>query len=201
MTANNKLERKHSGRGLKVVGVDEVGRGAWAGPVTVGIVLYSEELNIPVLYDSKKLNEKQRNAVYSDINALNIAWAVGECSPREIDKYGLTKSLHIAALRAFDALATPFDIVLLDGNYDYINLNSNNFKVETHIKGDGISVSMAAASIVAKVTRDQSMVKRREARKYQWTTNKGYATLKHQKLVQEHGLSSLHRKSVTIESA
>lgn len=200
MAANNKLERKHSRRGLKVVGVDEVGRGAWAGPVTVGVVLYSEDLTIPGMNDSKKLNEKQRNAVYSDINALNISWAVGECSSREIDKYGLNKSLHIAALRAFDALAMPFDIVLLDGNYDYINLNNNNFRVETHIKGDGISVSMAAASIVAKVTRDQSMVKRREACRYQWITNKGYATLNHQKLVKEHGLSSLHRKSVTIES-
>lgn len=200
MAANNKLERKHSRRGLKVVGVDEVGRGAWAGPVTVGVVLYSEDLAIPGMNDSKKLNEKQRNAVYSDINALNISWAVGECSSREIDKYGLSKSLHIAALRAFDALAMPFDIVLLDGNYDYINLNNNNFRVETHIKGDGISVSMAAASIVAKVTRDQSMVKRREACRYQWITNKGYATLNHQKLVKEHGLSSLHRKSVTIES-
>jgi ribonuclease HII len=200
MAVDNKLERKHSRRGLKIVGVDEVGRGAWAGPVTVGVVLYCEELTIPVLNDSKKLNEKQRNAVYSDISALSIPWAVGECSSREIDKYGLSKSLHIAALRAFDALAMPFDIVLLDGNYDYINLNSDNFRVETHIKGDGISVSMAAASVVAKVTRDHAMVKRREARRYQWTTNKGYATLDHQKLVKEHGLSSLHRKSVTIES-
>lgn len=197
----DKLERKYFAKGLVVVGLDEVGRGAWAGPVTVGAVVYAPDIRIQYLNDSKCLSLNRRLIVYESICTSKLSWSVGSATPREVDKYGLTIALHLASRRALDLLSAPFDTVLLDGNYDYVNHGAraaDSLDVVTCVKGDSLYFSMAAASIVAKVSRDRRISSHKEAEMYGWSSNKGYATAEHIRRVDAQGLSALHRRSFTI---
>ena len=205
------MERKYFSRGLVVAGLDEVGRGAWAGPVTVGAVVYAPDIHIQHLNDSKCLSPSRRLIVYESICTSKLSWSVGSATPREVDKYGLTAALCLASRRALSSLAVSFDMVLLDGNYDYVNhdicdkkyldkecLSKRYLDVVTCIKGDSLGFSMAAASVVAKVSRDRHIASHKQAEMYGWSSNKGYATAEHIRRVDAQGLSALHRRSFAV---
>lgn len=195
------LEREYFTKGLVVVGLDEVGRGAWAGPVTVGAVVYAPDVRIQYLDDSKRLSPNRRMIAYESIRTSGLSWSVGSATPREVDKYGLTTALHLASRRALDLLSSPYDTVLLDGNYDYVNHGTGtaeSLDVVTYVKGDSLYFSMAAASVVAKVSRDRYISSHKEADAYGWMSNKGYATSEHIGYVDDIGLGALHRRSFSI---
>lgn len=198
------LEKRYSSKGLVVAGLDEVGRGAWAGPVSVGAVVYDPGAVVDRLDDSKRLNPSLRERVYDAILSSGMLWSVGSATSREVDSHGLTAALHLASRRALKALGVSCDVVLLDGNYDYVNRGvpaREVLKVVTCVKGDERHFSVAAASVVAKVSRDRYMSSRRQSAAYNWAANKGYATLEHAARVDEMGLSSLHRRSFSAPAS
>ena len=175
-----------------VVGVDEVGRGAWAGPLTIGAVIVPRDRRIYKIRDSKQLTEDEREAMFDRIVAWADGWSVGHASPEECDHLGMSKAQKLAARRALDGLAADVDHVLVDGTWDFIE----STPVTTIVKGDQKSLSIAAASILAKVTRDRLM--RSMAQQYPWyafDSNKGYPCPRHQSALQVLGPSTTHRRS------
>lgn len=208
-----------------IAGIDEVGRGAIAGPLAVGIaVIDGDEGEPPAgLTDSKQLTAKRREAMFEELAAWPAAWAVGTATATEIDKEGLTPALRLAAFRALDALAKSGynpQIVLLDGSFDYLTPPSDLFsatdsgfpslpiadscpprtspKVTTLVKGDAKSVVIAAASVLAKVSRDRLMSDLADPG-YGWAKNKGYASAQHMAAISQLGLDSYHRLSWTLQ--
>lgn len=204
-----------------VGGIDEVGRGAIAGPLAVGVaVIDGTEGEPPAgLTDSKQLTPRRREAMFDELSAWPAAWAVGMASAEEIDKEGLTPALRIAAFRAFKVLGQQgFSprLLLLDGSFDYLSAPTDLFadtsadqpapatsassqteiprEVTTVVKGDGKSVVIAAASVLAKVTRDRLMSDLSDPG-YGWAKNKGYASAQHLQAIAQLGLDSSHRLS------
>ena len=204
-----------------VGGIDEVGRGAIAGPLAVGVaVIDGTEGEPPAgLTDSKQLTPRRREAMFDELSAWPAAWAVGMSSAEEIDKEGLTPALRIAAFRALKALGQQgFSprLLLLDGSFDYLSAPTDLFadanadqsasavsassqaeiprEVTTVVKGDGKSVVIAAASVLAKVTRDRLMSDLSDPG-YGWAKNKGYASAQHLQAIAQLGLDSSHRLS------
>lgn len=191
-------ENKFSGL---IAGVDEAGRGPWAGPVVAGAVVFFNRNVNPVLLstldDSKKLSAKKREEVYELIQAEknygNLDYAIGEASAAEIDEINILQATFLAMKRAVSALKCKPDIALIDGNRtpkDFL------CPCETIIKGDAKSFSIAAASVTAKVYRDRLMVKL--AQKYPWygfEKNAGYGTKIHIAGLQQYGITPEHRKS------
>lgn len=204
-----------------VGGIDEVGRGAIAGPLAVGVaVIDGTEGEPPAgLTDSKQLTPRRREAMFDELSAWPAAWAVGMASAEEIDKEGLTPALRIAAFRAFKVLGEQgFSprLLLLDGSFDYLSAPTDLFadvsadqpapatsvssqmqiprEVTTVVKGDGKSVVIAAASVLAKVTRDRLMSNLSDPG-YGWAKNKGYASAQHLQAIAQLGLDSSHRLS------
>lgn len=174
---------------MVILGIDEVGRGSWAGPIVVGAVILTKKIN--GLKDSKQLTKSKREMLYFRI-IKSCPYATGWAWPREIDKYGLSKSLHLAGLRAINQINYPYDQILLDGNFNYLK----NPNCQTIIKGDQKVKSIAAASIVAKVSRDFYMYSVNEVfRGYQFNTNVGYGSKYHQAKIKLSGISEIHRKS------
>ena len=148
------VERQLWGSGVEsVVGVDEVGRGSWAGPLTIGAVVVPKDKRVYKIRDSKMLTEDEREALFERIAAWSHAWAVGHASQRECDEMGMSEAQRLAARRALDALGCRVDHVLVDGKCDFIGGGN----VTRIVKGDATSLSIAAASILAKVTRDRIM--------------------------------------------
>lgn len=178
-----------------VVGIDEVGRGSWAGPVTVGAVVAPNQ-HLRGVRDSKLLNEHKRNVAACDVRSWAKAIGIGHASHAECDLLGMTAALRLAAERALDQIrAAGFipDRIILDGKHDYLGLGS---KVLTVIKGDQTVLSCAAASVVAKVTRDAMMAD--EAQHYPhygFDTNRGYPAPAHRTALEGYGPSSIHRRS------
>ena len=190
-----------------VIGIDEVGRGCIAGVVAVGAVLIDLE-NISQwpekLQDSKLLTPKSRTAIFDEVSNWALSWSVGLASVEEIERGGIISSLGLAASRALLEIAngnakslTEFPtVILLDGNQDYLGTKSMGFRVQTKIKADQDCVSVAAASVLAKVTRDNLMVEISETYpQYALESNKGYASADHIKGLKEHGPSPIHRLS------
>lgn len=188
--------------------MDEVGRGAWAGPVVVGVVVIEHTTgDAPAgINDSKLVASRLRPALAQQVQAWCAEWALGHASATEIDRMGMTRALGLAAWRAMDALTCMPDVVLLDGNVDFVGTFAGAFpavaaassapKVETVIKGDQASAAIAGASIVAKVARDAQMVRlAASAPDYGFATNKGYGTGAHEASIVRHGLSTHHRRS------
>lgn len=141
--------------GAKVIaGVDEVGRGAWAGPVTVCAAITGLRRPPAGLTDSKLLTPKRRDALVGVLEDWVTAYALGHSSPQEIDQLGMTAALRLAAVRALEALPVRPDAVILDGKHDYLGAP---WQVRTVIKGDQSCVAVAAASVIAKVRRDRMM--------------------------------------------
>jgi ribonuclease HII len=191
-----RLERRCWAAGEQVVvGIDEVGRGAWAGPVTVGAVVPGEA-HLRGIRDSKELTRPERERAAAKVRGWARAIGIGHASHEECDEYGMTEALRMAAQRALAQLAGQGfepDRIVLDGKHNYLGLGS---KVTTVIKGDTLILSVAAASCVAKVTRDAMM--REEAEHfppYDFESNVGYPAPVHKHALAAYGPSSIHRRS------
>jgi ribonuclease HII len=180
-----------------VCGIDEVGRGAWAGPVSVGaVVIGPTPKRIQRVRDSKELTLQQREALYPKVVGWALASAVGHASPAECDALGMTAALRLAAERALASLAADGcvpDQIILDGNHDYL---ARPDQVQTVIDGDALCLSVAAASIVAKVTRDRIMAAEAECYPaYDFDSNRGYRSYRHRCALLGYGPTAIHRKS------
>lgn len=172
--------------------MDEVGRGAWAGPLTVGAVIVPEDRRIYKIRDSKMLTENEREAMFERIAAWCTAWSVGHAWPEECDEMGMSEAQRLAARRALEGLGRPVDRVLLDGKWDFIG----GGRATTIVKGDRVSLSIAAASILAKVTRDRLMRDFDEQHPwYSFADNKGYPCPRHRAVLRSVGVSAIHRRS------
>jgi ribonuclease HII len=177
--------------GGAVVGVDEVGRGAVAGPLTAGACILPSTPMILGLNDSKQLTPARREELYEVIDSTAVRWSVGHATPAEIDALGVTVALRLAMTRALDSLGVRPACVALDGLP--LGIASNEHAV---VKGDATVACIAAASIMAKVTRDRMMVESAAAHpEYGFDLNKGYGTTEHLEAVSRHGASPLHRTS------
>lgn len=175
-----------------VVGVDEVGRGSWAGPLTIGAVVIPKHQRIYKVRDSKQLTESEREAMYDRITGWAEQWAVGHATHAECDALGMSDAQRLATNRALDALDVDIDHVLVDGKWDFVGRGNTT----TIVRGDSKSLSIAAASIIAKVTRDRMM--RRAALDFPWysfDTNKGYPCARHRAALDALGPSTIHRTS------
>ena len=175
-----------------VCGVDEAGRGPLAGPVVAAAVILSHGRIPRGLNDSKQLSEEDREDLFPRILELAVAVGVGEASVGEIDLVNIRQATHLAMARAVRAPAVPAHFALVDGN----DAPALPCACETLVGGDGISVSIAAASIVAKVTRDRMMVALHDEHPgYNWRSNKGYGTPDHLAGLRSCGVTIHHRRS------
>ena len=180
-------------KGYNVVcGIDEAGRGPLAGPVFAAAVILPENYSHPVLNDSKKLSEKKRDAVYDDIIKDAVSYSVGIATEEEIDEINILNATFLAMKRAVDGLNIKPDFAYIDGN----QYPKTGVKEETIVKGDGKCISVAAASIIAKVSRDRFMLEvDKEYPEYQFSKHKGYGTKLHYEMIEKYGVSKVHRKS------
>ncbi len=187
------FEKKHYDEGyIAVCGCDEAGRGPLCGPVVAAAVILPFGLEIDGLNDSKKLTEKKREALYDIIIEKAVAYGIAECSPAEIDEYNILNASMLAMKRAVEKLSVKADFALIDGNC------SRGFDIptETVVKGDARSYSIAAASILAKVTRDRGCIELDKAYPmYGIAKHKGYPTKDHMNAVREFGAAPIYRKS------
>ena len=173
-----------------ICGVDEAGRGPLAGPVCAAAVILPEHLQIPGLTDSKKLTDKKRRELYPIIKEQAIAYGIGIASEKEIDEINILQATFLAMQRALDQLSVRPDLALIDGNRE----KDFGLPVKTVVKGDSLSANIAAASVLAKVTRDDLMEKMAlEYPQYQFEIHKGYGTKAHYAALTEHGPSPIHR--------
>jgi ribonuclease HII len=175
-----------------VVGMDEVGRGSWAGPLVVGAVVLPRGRRVNGVRDSKLLTERDRERLFARVAAWCAAWAVGAATHLECDELGMADAQRLAARRAVEGLGMAPDRVLVDGNWDFVGLGCT-VRV---IKGDAACLSIAAASILAKVSRDRMMRAESEAFPgYDFDANKGYPCPRHKMALQAYGPTSIHRRS------
>lgn len=177
-------------------GLDEAGRGCFAGPVFAAAVILPDHFDHPLLNDSKQVKESNRELLRTYIETHALAWAVASCSVEEIDEYNILKASFMAMHRALDQLQKKPGLLLVDGNRFIA------YKKIPHrcmIKGDATYQSIAAASILAKTHRDEHMLQLHlQYPEYRWDTNKGYGTAAHRKAIAEKGLTLHHRKSFSI---
>jgi len=185
--------------GVRVVaGMDEVGRGAIAGPVTIGIVAVNSDVaEMPTgLRDSKLMTPKRREAMVSTVQQWSFAWATGSATAQEIDAFGIMSALGLAASRALQALGIQPDVIILDGNTSFLLEEEGGPRVVTRVKADQDVACVAAASVIAKVERDALMTQLHEQfPHYGWSSNKGYGAKVHTDAIATHGLCDFHRKS------
>ena len=180
-----------AGRG-PICGVDEAGRGPLAGPVCAAAVMLPPGIEIPGLNDSKKLTEKKRDALYDQICASAITYGIAFASVAEIEELNILGATFLAMRRAVEQLKLTPGIVLVDGNRD----PGLPFETECVVKGDGKCADIAAASILAKVTRDRYMLEQAERfPQYGFEKHKGYGTAAHYAALREYGPSEIHRPS------
>ena len=175
-----------------VVGVDEVGRGAWAGPLAVGAAVLPQDRRVYKVRDSKMLTEPEREALFDRVAGWCRAWAIGLASHEECDDLGMAAAQRLAAGRAIGGLGLRPDRVLVDGNWDFVGGGIT----ETIVKGDVTCLSIAAASILAKVSRDRMM--RTESLHfpaYGFEGNKGYPSPGHQAALHWFGPCTIHRQT------
>ena len=181
-----------------VGGLDEVGRGAWAGPVAVGVVAVTRDALAgipPGVRDSKRLSERARQALFAPLAAWCPAYAVGEATAAECDDLGMTAAQALAAGRAFERLGVELDAVVVDGVHDY----TGHPAARALVGADATCTLVAAASVLAKVTRDHAMVAYDAAFPgYGFARNKGYASPEHRRAVARIGPSPLHRRSWAV---
>lgn len=180
-------------KGYKVVcGIDEAGRGPLAGPVFAAAVILPENYSHPVLNDSKKLSEKKRDAVYDDIIKDAVCYSVGIATEEEIDEINILNATFLAMKRAVEGLVIKPDFAYIDGN----QYPKTGVKEETIVKGDGKCISVAAASIIAKVSRDRFMLEiDKQYPEYQFSKHKGYGTKLHYEMIEKYGVSKVHRRT------
>ena len=177
-------------------GCDEAGRGCLAGPVVAAAVILPSSFRNEILNDSKKLTEKKRHELRPIIEKQALAWAVGVVDNKEIDEINILNASFLAMHRALDQLGKVPDSILVDGNRFTAY---NNIKHHCIVKGDGIYMSIAAASILAKTYRDDMMTKlAKEYPFYGWERNMGYPTKMHREGIREHGTTPFHRMSFQL---
>ena len=193
------IERSLFADGVRVVaGMDEVGRGAIAGPVTIGIVAVNSDVaEMPTgLRDSKLMTPKRREAMVSTVQQWSFAWATGSATAQEIDAFGIMSALGLAASRALQELGIQPDVIILDGNTSFLLEEEGGPRVVTRVKADQDVACVAAASVIAKVERDALMTQLHEQfPHYGWSSNKGYGAKVHTDAIATHGLCDFHRKS------
>jgi ribonuclease HII len=174
-----------------IVGIDEVGRGCWAGPLVAGAVILGQPIS--GLKDSKQLSKKQRAQMAAEIKLQALAIGLGWVSPGEIDEIGLTAAVGLAMRRALKQIALGYDEIIIDGNFNFL---PENPKVKTLVRADASVPCVSGASIVAKVARDNYM---RDITKqypnYAFDRHVGYGTALHLERLKLHGVSDLHRRS------
>ena len=185
------IEKSHGWPKKIIAGIDEAGRGPWAGPVVSAAVILDYK-NIPEgLDDSKKISEKKRLSLYSSIYEFHKV-GVGYSNIDEIDTLNILKATFLSMNRAIKDLNSNIDFILVDGNLD----PGFSYKTNCIVKGDSISASIAAASIIAKVTRDNLMLRiDKEFPDYNWKKNKGYGTSEHRNALEMYGPCKYHRKT------
>lgn len=193
MTPDFTFERAAQAQGYsRIAGVDEVGRGPLAGPVTAAAVVLDPE-NIPEgLNDSKKLTKKARTRLYDEIMQVADV-SIAHATVEEIDEHNILRASHLAMVRALEGLKTPADFALIDGNMIPRGLVLPS---QTIVKGDSLSQSISAASIMAKICRDCVMLSLAQQHPgYGWETNMGYGSKKHMDALQKLGATPHHRRS------
>lgn len=175
-----------------ICGVDEAGRGPLAGPVCAAAVILPKHLQIPGLTDSKKLSDKKRRELFPIIQQQAIAYGIGLASEAEIDEINILQATFLAMGRAMDQLSIRPEIALIDGNRE----TDFGLPVKTVVKGDSLSANIAAASVLAKVTRDNIMVElAKQYPAYGFEIHKGYGTKAHYEALRTYGPCPIHRKS------
>ena len=181
-----------------VVGIDEVGRGCWAGPLlAAAVILNPKQLDFNgnkwKLLDSKKMSKLQRAVADVQIRKAALSYGIGWVTPSEIDQLGLTKATQLAMRRAIDKVDIPYSRVIIDGNYNYL---SNIPMTEALIQADNTIPAVSAASIIAKVARDTYMTEQAALYPgYGFDKHVGYGTKRHIEALMEHGVTPIHRKS------
>lgn len=175
-----------------ICGIDEAGRGPLAGDVYAAAVIFDEGIFIEGINDSKKLSEKKRELIYDEIVSKARAYCVASATVEEIDGINILQATFLAMKRAYEGLGTAADLTLIDGN----RLPDLNCEMRTVVKGDSLSASVAAASILAKVSRDRYMKKLAEKYpEYCFEKHKGYGTKLHCELILKYGPCPIHRKT------
>lgn len=187
------IEDSFYDQGYQVIcGVDEAGRGPLAGPVCAAAVILPKHLEIPGLTDSKKLTDKKRRELFPLIQEQAVAYGIGFASQEEIDEINILQATFLAMERALSELNARPDMVLIDGNRE----RDFGVPVQTVIKGDSLSANIAAASVLAKVTRDNLMMElAQQYPQYGFEIHKGYGTKAHYEALRQHGASPIHRRS------
>ena len=186
-------EREAFADGVKLVcGVDEAGRGPLAGPVCAAAVILPPELIIPGLNDSKKLTDKKRRELYDVITSEAVTYGIAFADEKEIDAINILQATFLAMQRAMEQLSPQPELALIDGN----RAKDFGLPVRTIVKGDSLSASIAAASILAKVTRDRLMEESdAQYPQYGFAIHKGYGTKRHYEALREFGPSPIHRRT------
>lgn len=178
-----------------ILGIDEVGRGPWAGPLVVGAVVLGK-VTIEGLNDSKKLSAKRREVLAEEIYAKAAGWGLGWVSAEEIDNIGLSEALKVATIRAVEQITVPYHEIIIDGTINFLKETTKGRFVTTLAKADGLIPAVSAASIIAKVARDAYMAEQADRYPhYGFEKHVGYGTANHKKALLEHGVTPLHRRS------
>jgi len=188
--------KMHHTKGMLEAGLDEAGRGCFAGPVCAAAVILPDGYRHELLNDSKLLTEKHRNMLRTEIEEHALAWAVAMVSNEEIDEINILNASILAMHRALDKLKKVPEFLLIDGNRFHAY---KDILHECIIKGDGKYLSIAAASVLAKTHRDEYMVNiHTEYPAYNWVSNKGYPTRDHKDAINEFGITPYHRLSFNM---
>lgn len=178
---------------IAVCGVDEAGRGPLMGPVCAAAVILPEGVELEGVNDSKKLSEKKREALFEVIKEKAVAWSVAFASVEEIEEVNILNATYLAMNRAIEGLSVPADYALIDGNRVPKDIK---IECETVVKGDAKSLSIAAASILAKVSRDRLVLEYdKEFPEYKFADHKGYGTATHIEAIKKYGPCKYHRPS------
>ena len=193
LAPSQQLEQTLRSRGFLVVaGIDEVGRGSWAGPVVAAAVILPSDCRLDAVRDSKLLSGARRRQLVAAIQTTAVDFALGWATSQEVDTEGLTAAVRLSGLRALAGLKTAFDFVILDGKHNYL---VGHHPAEASVKADQTSLNVAAASILAKVARDDFMIQADVSYPgYGFANHKGYGTAAHRSALTQ-GLSPLHRRS------
>lgn len=187
-------ENNASARGFKLIcGVDEAGRGPLAGPVCAAAVILPQGLEIEGLNDSKKLSEKKREKLFDIITEKAVAYSIAYGTLEEIEVLNILQATYLAMNRSIEGLKIPADFAIIDGNRVPDNIK---IPCETVVKGDSKSMSVAAASVLAKVSRDRLLLEYdKKYPEYQFAKHKGYGTKLHTDLIKQYGPCEIHRLS------
>jgi ribonuclease HII len=191
---DNHIRQKRSGR---LCGMDEAGRGPLAGPVVAAAVVFADDVFIEGVFDSKKLTHRKREELFEEIKDYSLSYGVGMVDNNEIDGMNILEATRLAMNKAVSKLKIKPGLILVDGNF----YSHKKHEVQNIIRGDSISFSVAAASIIAKVTRDRMMKDfERIYPHYSFSMHKGYGTKKHIEEIRQYGFSEIHRRSFKIKS-